>query len=243
MAVHFIHIPKTGGTSIKAVLRDAGRPDTAYGPLRLHKHGWTLENLRPRHHVFFCVRDPVARFVSGFHDRQRKAQPRYFFEWTEAEREAFETFATPQDLASALADDDAAAIRAMEGIRHVNAHQHHYLGRERELSARVHQILFIARTEHLSQEWPLLSAAIGLPEGLQLPVDPVAAHRNPLRPAPLDDRGQAAILAWYTEDVAVVRLCDAIRRERGFTAPGGEPRSLSWLRRAARGRLRTTALR
>ena len=236
MAVHFIHIRKTGGTAIKTALWRAGTPDTTHGPLRLHKHGWTLKDLRPGHHAFFCVRDPIPWFVSGFYDRLRKAQPRYFFDWTEGEREAFERFQTPAALASALADDDPAAIRAMHEIQHVNEHLHHDLGSRALLERRADQILFIARTKRLTREWPLLLRAVGLPH-IQLPTDDVYAHRSPFPPAQLDDRGKAALRAWYARDYRLLKFCDELRREKGMVAVGrpSSPEGSLWARGLSRG--------
>ncbi|MPZ73197.1 MAG: hypothetical protein GEU74_08195 [Nitriliruptorales bacterium] len=243
MAVHFIHIPKTGGTGIRTLLGEGGRPETPYGPIRLHKHSWTLQRLRPGDYAFFCVRAPVPRFVSAFYSRLRKGQPRYFYEWLPEEREAFARFPTPQALASALADDDPAAIKAMGDIQHVNAHQHHSVSR-RDLQRKADQILFIARTEHLNREWPLLKKAVGLPAHLELPTDPVVTHRNPYAPQELDGRGKAAIRSWYARDLRIVRLCEEIRRQRAMIArpPGGRAGVL--LRRgvaAGRAALRSAA--
>lgn len=245
MVVHFIHIPKTGGTGIKTLMKQAGRAATPYGQVRLHQHAWTLRRLRDGDYAFFCVRAPVPRFVSAFYSRLRKGQPRYFYEWNAEEREAFARFHTPQQLATALADDDPAAIQAMQNIGHVKAHQHHSVSR-RQLERKADQVLFIARTEHLGREWPLLRQAVGLPDHLELPTDPVVTHRNPYAPQELDERGRAAVRAWFARDIRLVKLCEEIRRERGMVAPPRGGRAAVWLRRgAATGRvaLRSAARR
>ena len=174
MTVHFVHVGKTGGTAIKRALTNrrlaywneerADRvPETPFGRIRLHNHDFTMTEVPPGDHVFFCVRDPIARFLSGFYSRLTKGQPRYYFEWTEAEREAFEAFPTPQKLATALASDDAGerglAQSAMRHIRHLGFMDKN-IGTPRQLRARLGQILFIARQETPSSDWEQLKSVL-----------------------------------------------------------------------------------
>lgn len=83
MTLHFVHVGKTGGTAIKQALlshrlayrheRNAHKlPAGPYGRIHLHKHRFRLGDVPPGDFVFFCVRDPIARFVSGFY-RDRKS--------------------------------------------------------------------------------------------------------------------------------------------------------------------------
>src|SRR4051812_28297644 len=104
--LHFLHVGKTGGTAIKRALRSGQVRATPYGRLLLHRHRFTLRDVPEDDFVFFCVRDPIARFVSGFYSRRDQGRPRYHFEWSPAEATAFATFATPEQLAGALAADD-----------------------------------------------------------------------------------------------------------------------------------------
>ena len=80
MAVNFLHVGKTGGTAVKWALRRAGLPDTPYGPVRVHRHTFRMRDVPPEDHVIFFVRDPIARFMSGFYSRLNKGQPRYHYE-------------------------------------------------------------------------------------------------------------------------------------------------------------------
>ena len=110
MAVHFVHIGKTGGTAIKHVLRPIFRAETetALGKVILHKgHTFKLADVPRGDKAIFCVRDPLSLFVSAFHSRLRKGQPKFYFEWSPAEAAAFERFPTPQALAEGLGSDDA----------------------------------------------------------------------------------------------------------------------------------------
>ena len=108
MSEHFLHIGKTGGTAVKHALE----PFAAEFGIVLHPHGTTLSHVPAGEHAFFFLREPVARFVSGFNSRKRRGRPRYDYPWTENEQWAFERFATPDDLARSLSSPDPAVAEA-----------------------------------------------------------------------------------------------------------------------------------
>ena len=86
--VHFLHVGKIGGTAIKHAIGGAQAPDSgerarlAY-VVHLHRHAVGLRDVPVGEKFFFFVRDPVSRFVSGFHSRQRRGAPRYSGRWSE----------------------------------------------------------------------------------------------------------------------------------------------------------------
>ena len=220
MTVHFIHVGKTGGTAIKAALRRAGFPQTPFGQLVVHRHRQRLVDLPREDYAFFCVRDPVSRFISGFSSRQRMGMPRFYFEWTPAELRAFEVFGSAQELASALASRDrmlrGEAERAMQAIRHLRP-QSRQLGTLRQLRRRMDRVVFIGRTETLSADWPQLVRVLALPPETRLPTGPVRAHRGNGEPdKALDDDARDALVRWYAKDYRLVGLCDRVRDERGW---------------------------
>jgi len=170
VTLHLIHIGKTGGTAIKRALRDSGSaywkeedahtvPETPYGRIQLHNHTYLMRHVPPEDYVFFCLRDPVDRFVSAFWSRYNKGQPRYYFEWSDAERRAFEMFPTPQRLAGALASDDpeerSVAEWALGNIKHMKPAQR-FVGNPAQLRARLKQVVYIARQETLTADWAQL---------------------------------------------------------------------------------------
>jgi choline-sulfatase len=239
--LHFLHVGKTGGTAIKQALRRAGVaywrddeavnvPATPYGRIRLHNHGLRLSDVAPEDRVFFCLRDPIDRFLSAFYSRLHKGQPRYYFEWTDAERQAFEAFPSPQRLARALASEDAAerslAHRAMRDIRHMN-HVCRVVGTPAQLRSRLGQVVYVARQETLSPDWEQLKHLLQLPPHIDLPVSRKSAHRrDPSLDATLDARAIAALKDWYRGDYLLLRYCDALRAWRGWgatPAPHGGP--------------------
>ena len=119
----FLHIGKTAGTAIRAVIAQhkETHPDAR---LDVFTHETTLPDLlgiHPESSVTFFIRDPVERFVSGFNSRLRFGRPRYNVPWTEDEAAAFTRFPTPNALGEALSEEHAdwrAASAAMTSIYH-----------------------------------------------------------------------------------------------------------------------------
>jgi hypothetical protein len=102
---HMLHIGKTGGTAMKDVFASLPSGVGKY-EIVVHRHSHRLPQIPRGQKVFFVVRDPVEKFVSGFNSRLREGRPRYHTPWTEAERTAFEQFQTPDMLARALSSED-----------------------------------------------------------------------------------------------------------------------------------------
>jgi hypothetical protein len=208
--VHFLHLPKTGGTAVTAALEPYLRG--ADYRLILHGHGFRLQDVPKGERTFFFLRDPITRFVSGFHSRQREGRPRYERPWSSGEARAFRRFATPDALATALTADDldtrGAAIEAMHVIQHVNALYSRWLGDEEYLLSRATDIWFVGRQERLDEDFARVRVALSLPDGVVLPGDDVGAHRSP---AGLDTglSGTAAdnLRAWYASDYRVLEIC------------------------------------
>ena len=232
MTVRFVHIGKTGGSPIKAALKKNGlayhdeekahrAPKTPFGPIWIPKaHGLRVPDLPAGDCTFFCVRDPVARFVSGFYSRLRKGQPRYFVEWRPVERETFEAFPTPNRLAAALVSDDdeerERGHKAMNTIRHLR-HQERWAGTPEELRERGDQILYIGRQETLNADWEQLKEILDLPRQIELPTDPVVAHRREKGgEEPLTDASVEILRDWYKRDYELLDYCEELRAERGW---------------------------
>ena len=127
--IHFLHIGKTGGTVVKSVLKEfLEAPEYT---LILHGHGTALEDVPKGDSVIFFLRDPVSRFISGFYSRQRKGLPRFYVEWRPLEKEVFEHFSTPNEIAVSLAnehsDNHVLAVTAMKSVPHFKAYRKWYI--------------------------------------------------------------------------------------------------------------------
>jgi hypothetical protein len=108
---HFLHPGKTGGTALKAALAPVAL-DGRY-EIHLHRHNVLLSDISLGDRVFFSVRAPLDRFVSGFNSRRRQGRPRYDIPWSAAEERAFTTFTSPDALGRALSSNDPEELRAL----------------------------------------------------------------------------------------------------------------------------------
>jgi len=214
--IHFLHVGKSGGTAVKHALKDFLR--TPRYTLTLHGHHTSLAHIPPGQSVIFFLRDPISRFVSGFYSRRRRGAPRRHNDWSRREREVFERFATPNDIAGSLADESSPlhgrAVDAMAVIQHFAPYRRWYVDVEYFLS-RLKDILFIGFQESMEADFETLKGLLDLPGCVSLPTGDTAAHRNPpgLDTA-IGDAGLAALRDWYAEDLEFIRLCRELMSAR-----------------------------
>jgi Sulfotransferase family len=217
MHVHFMHIRKTGGTAIKNVLIDY--TITGNSVIYLHHHSILIDRIPRGHKIIFAVRDPVARFVSGFVGRLNQSRPGTYVPWSPEEEKAFGLFMTPEELAIALDSSHPkyeAACHAMKSISHLNNYQWDWLGDEKTFHLRSDDFFCIARQETLTADFNLLKRALALPEDLKLPSDVKGMNRSigPSVP-PLSEKGEQNVRGWYQKDFELIELCDAWRKKNG----------------------------
>lgn len=206
---HFLHIGKTGGTAIKAVL--GAHSVTDRYAVVLHNHAVALWDVPTGDAAFFVLRNPISRFVSGFYSRQRQGLPAYYSPWTPAEAAAFSAFSTANELALALTAPSESERRraedAMKAIRHIRNPYGQWLGSEQYLMSRAEDIIFVGQQESLTIDFERLKATLGLPGTARLPADDGRAHRNPphldrsLEPAAVSN-----LRRWYARDFALLDL-------------------------------------
>ncbi len=207
--IHFLHIGKTGGTAIKHALAGCSGNQTEF---RLHAHNIRLSDIPNGEKVFFFLRDPISRFVSGFYSRKRKGMPRYFYDWSHSEAEAFENFTTANELAGALSSNDKKIIRdainAMRSIQHLkDSYWYWFINRDYFLS-RLNDIIFIGWQERLAQDFDILLSNLSISCAVNLPDSEFNAHRNPAQlDKDLDNDAINNLKAWYKKDYEFIDLC------------------------------------
>lgn len=208
--LHFLHVRKTGGSAVKSALETLAGQRTKWGQLTLHRHAIGLRDIPKSDHCFFVVRDPVSRFISGFHSRLRRGAPSGRVPWDAGEALAFGQFRTARDLAIGLAACDPNATAAMSAIRHLKYPLADWLGKPHEVLARRHSILWVGRQECLDRDWDDLLRLLGLSSTLKLPSDSAQSNRSytidTLTPA-----GEKAVRHWYSQDYALLAVVDALR--------------------------------
>lgn len=240
MTVHVLHIRKSGGTAMNFAFKQAreragGDLQTPFGPLIKHKHSVKLEDVPDGELAVFAVRDPVTRFVSGFYSRLRKGAPRHHVEWTDAERRAFEWFSSPQELADALASvwppKRKKAEFAMGAINHLKKPLVWWTGPADDFRSKLPKVLYIARQETLNDDWFRLRSLLRLPSDLELPSDPVQAHRfTGNDDKSLTPKMVGAVKDWYADDYRLLEVVDEVRvkmiaRAEESAGASGVPRS------------------
>jgi hypothetical protein len=209
---HFLHVGKTAGTAVGAALMAAGSAGDY--KIMVQPHGVRLVDVPAEDSFFFCVRDPLSRYVSGFLSRQRQGRPTHYTPWSARETEAFSQFESPDALGRALGAggvEQSAAEAAMRSIAHVNRSYWFWFGDEEMLRSRAARLLWIGRQESLDVR--PLARALGLGE-LALPIDGEAAHRAPVGATRLlSPEAEANVRRWYARDYDFLALCDALLNE------------------------------
>ena len=229
--LHFIHVGKTGGSVLAGALVRAGyanwassdpdRPvkDTRYGRINLGGHANRMPEVPADDHVMFCLRDPMRRFVSAFHSRLNRGQPRYFYEWTEREKMIFEVWQTPQALAEGLLAEDPVDRQlsewGMANIRHLHT-LHSHVGTRSTIRLRKKRVVYIARQETLADDWVKIRRILGVPEDVELTDDPVKAHRRNTAIDELTPEVQGALRKWYAQDYRLLSYCERLRAWNGW---------------------------
>jgi hypothetical protein len=211
-----LHIRKTGGTAVTTALQ----PFMESGPYRLiiHGHDTQLKDVPLGQRVFFFLRDPVSRFVSGFNSRLRQGRPRFFNAWSPAEKTIFEQFPSPNRLALALSseipEERAAAGNAMREIRHLPPVCRRWFGTQAAFLARLPDVFFIGFQETLAADFTRLKAKLKVPPEISLPTDDVAAHKTPDHfDKKLEPQAVENLRRWYADDLRFYELCQQLVAE------------------------------
>ncbi len=208
--IHFLHIGKTGGTAVKEALRN--RLITSKYFIILHSHSTTLYDIPIGEKVFFFLRDPITRYISGFYSRQRKGRPRYDNEWSKEEKIAFNNFDNPNTLAEALTSENAEykanAEFAMRNIYHVKNSFWDWFGTEEYFLSRLEDVFYIGFQENLEKDFDTIITKLNIKKDVSLPVDRVKAHINPVNvDYTLSNLALKNLKKWYENDYKFISLC------------------------------------
>ena len=212
--VHFLHIGKCAGTQIGHAIGKLNER-RAKMVVKKNEHDTYLRDIPASARYFFSIRDPIARFRSGFYSRQRKGQPRYYYEWTSGEAQAFADFAHANDLAEALFENGelgSQAFRAIRSIRHTAQNQVDWFGMSGDFLER-RPPLWIVRQEHFEADMLRLSKRMG--EKLEVLTkassqDPNASHSNDYSGVPdFTSKAIENLRRWYAQDLVFYDQCES----------------------------------
>lgn len=162
----FLHIGKTGGTSVHGFLQKLKRSSKPF-PLYL-SHGWSSDFLDqiPEVKLNFIYRDPLERTVSAFNSRLRRGRPTYSSQWTIPEAVIFSNFRSVSEFFDAILKDDDYSTGmvdfAVRSIRHLKlGYAHHFQSAEKLESMRS-RINIIEPIEHTDSFLERMCDEIGI---------------------------------------------------------------------------------
>jgi hypothetical protein len=178
----------------------------------LHGHPVTVWDLPIEDDFIFILRDPIARFVSGFNDGRRLGLPRYRVPWTPIVARVFQHFATAQELALALRSNNARLRRmAHTGLRfvpHLKYPFSFWTGSTKSLEKNTKRIFFYSRVERLEDDLVHLCKTLGLPK-LEMPTDTKLAHKgDPTNDTGLTGEAKDILRHYLRKDYDILNFCE-----------------------------------
>jgi hypothetical protein len=208
VGVHFLHVGKTGGTTLKKMVRDQNLYRTPDGRrLIMHRHAITLPDVLswdPDNTAAFFLRDPIKRYVSGFNSRFREGAPTKSIPWKPPERISFQHFTTPNQLAEALYSDEPLvqdrALAAMNAIVHTRMQYTYWFRDPDYLESRLDRIAFLGLQEHYAEDVARFFGALGVRDEVSV----LHRHEAPAESSTeLSERARANLERWYAADTAI----------------------------------------
>ena len=222
--VHFLHIGKTGGTAIRHALQNQNKPfiNNKY-IIFSHPHFVGLQHVIKGEKIFFFIRNPIDRFVSGFYSRKRKGMPQIYNEWTLEEAKAFNEFSTPNELALALSSKEKdirnKGFDAMHSIGHLRTSYWDWFRNKALLEKHFDDIIFLGTQNNLNNDFETLRETLNIPKTYKLPTDKINKHKNPENTDKnLTTKAIQNLQWWYEKDFYFLELLNRNLKENGFSS-------------------------
>lgn len=214
---NFLHIPKTGGSAVKAALR--ATPETERYRIHLRGHSCRLDEIPVGDKFFFFLREPAQRFVSAFNNKKSGRRKDWQHSRIAEQTAALKRFETANHLAESLYSEDEdlcqAANSAMNSIEHVNTFYADWFRSPDYFLTRKDDALYIGFQESLASDFENLKQVLGLPDTAGLPsLNSKAANKNcqPLDKS-LSVRARENLARWYADDYTFYALAKALAPE------------------------------
>lgn len=223
--VHCLRISKTGTTTLKTLIADNNiRRDIKACNLSLHGHTVSMPEVlqNPNNNVAFFLREPLARFVSGFNHRASDEPRRRQNAINNKETKVLKHFATPNDLAEALTSPNEVtqdrAYLAMSVQMHARLHYTDWLVGVGYLESRMHRITFIGFLESYAEDVRRFLRILGVERDIEIPHERRSADSSPRE---LSDLAQQNLRRWYADDIAIFEW--AMQRRLAAESPPSGP--------------------
>ena len=206
--LHFIHIGRTAGSSIRYCLIRFNILQKKYY-FNYYGHSFKLYHLGKKGTYFFTIRNPINRFVSGFNDRKNRAEfetitdPKKISKYKISieEQESFQTFSNANHLAesiySKVSDVQSKAVIAMNNIKHINDPYTTYFNKD-DLTAR--KPFFVMEAEKLEEDFFNFCEKLELKK-IDLPIDNILKHKSKdFDNKKLSKTATLNLKSWYKKD-------------------------------------------
>ena len=208
--IHFLHISKNAGTILRATMRNANEQQDRYRFV-LHSHKFRLEDVPEGEFCAFSIRDPIARFYSGFYSRKRQGLPRRLNRWSPEEEKAFAAFDHACELAEALSNrDDTVRMRAvwaMMSIFHVNNTHLDWIGKTWEPGQS--KVIAILRQDSLRSDFLEMMQVLG-EDSLGFPDEDRIVNKGSYEDCPpLTSLAKRNLEAWYHRDFVFLETVES----------------------------------
>ncbi|QNJ04960.1 hypothetical protein SynMEDNS5_00199 [Synechococcus sp. MEDNS5] len=201
--IHFLHIPKTGGTSLKKRF-SAYDDDNSKYDLVFHRHKTRIADVPSSEKIVFFVRHPISRYYSSFLSRYNRGKPSYSCDWTPEEQKYFRIFRSPESLAEALSSLNIVkkylAFKAMKNIRHVNRPLSYWIGSISEMSDNFEKLFHVGYQETYEASYNMLLQKLGLSE---IPSNTKVEHSRKIEHYEVSRRAQKNLSKYYAEDISI----------------------------------------
>ncbi|XWN24857.1 MAG: sulfotransferase family 2 domain-containing protein [Roseibium sp.] len=152
----FLHIGKTGGTTIASLLNEAASHN--YRTPRVLGHDYSMKQAMcefPNIKLSVTIRDPIERIISGFNSRLRQSRPSYTALWKSEEAVAYLWFPTVTDFFNAKISDNerlkSAALWAEQAMGHVRRGYVYHFESPEFLEQNKHRLYFVGKLDDLSR--------------------------------------------------------------------------------------------
>ena len=176
--LHFLHIGKTAGTTLKENLMFIGT--THKFRLIFHAHQMPLSKIPEGEKVACFLRHPGERFASGFYHHKREGAPVYHKKNSTSQKMGFLIFPELEDLVEGLFDSDP--FRKELAYLTISANEHlarpltFWFPSIKEIEDRKNDILFIGLQEHFNYDFERLRKLLVINKW---PSEPQKLHSNP----------------------------------------------------------------
>ena len=208
---HFIHIGRCAGTVIQKKFQEKFRYEqmskhsikitTEKSEIWFHSHKISLDMIPLGHKVFFVIRNPIERFISGFNRRLIRGSPssmknlRFTLlreepgsnNWNSEEKLVFTKYNSVLEFIESMFSANKSlrneSLRNLRKIKHLGVLGSYwdFFANKEYLESRKEDILFALRLENLDADFSVLLGMLGISNPFKLPQLGAEANSNPTK--------------------------------------------------------------